>query len=73
LFRRPALRAGMGDPKVGAMKDKGESAMEIFEGLALDGLSITLIGLGILALLVLFAGAKTVPQGYKYTVERFGY
>jgi regulator of protease activity HflC (stomatin/prohibitin superfamily) len=54
------------------MKDKGESAMEIFEGLALDGLSITLIGLGILALLVLFAGAKTVPQGYNYTVERFG-
>ena len=46
--------------------------MEIFDGFALDGLSITLIGLGILALLVLFAGAKTVPQGYNYTVERFG-
>jgi len=28
--------------------------------------------LGILALLVLFAGAKTVPQGYNYTIERFG-
>src|SRR5690606_22106345 len=36
------------------------------------GLSITLIGLGILALLVLFAGVKTVPQGYNFTVERFG-
>ena len=46
--------------------------MEIFDGFVLDGLSITLIGLGILALLVLFAGAKTVPQGYNYTVERFG-
>ena len=46
--------------------------MEIFDGFVLDGLSITLIGLGILALLVLFAGAKTVPQGYNFTVERFG-
>jgi len=46
--------------------------MELFEGVRLDGLSITLIGLGILALLVLFAGAKTIPQGYNYTVERFG-
>jgi len=41
-------------------------------GFGLDGLSITLIGLGILALLVLFAGAKTVPQGYNFTIERFG-
>lgn len=46
--------------------------MDIANGFALDGLSITLIGLGILALLVLFAGAKTVPQGYNYTIERFG-
>ncbi len=38
----------------------------------MDGLSIVLIGLGILAVLVLFAGAKTVPQGYNYTIERFG-
>lgn len=38
----------------------------------MDGLSIGLIGVGVLALLVLFAGAKTVPQGYTYTVERFG-
>ena len=40
--------------------------------LGLSGLSISLIVLGILAILVLFAGAKTVPQGYNYTVERFG-
>lgn len=46
--------------------------MDFANGFALDGLSITLIGLGILALLVLFAGAKTVPQGYNYTIERFG-
>ncbi|WP_193334564.1 SPFH domain-containing protein [Devosia beringensis] len=38
----------------------------------MDGFSIALIGLGILALLVLFAGAKTVPQGYNFTIERFG-
>ncbi|HVX81236.1 MAG: SPFH domain-containing protein [Devosia sp.] len=38
----------------------------------LDGMSITLIVLGILLVMVLFAGAKTVPQGYNYTVERFG-
>ena len=38
----------------------------------LDGLSISLILLGVLLVLVLFAGAKTVPQGYNYTVERFG-
>ena len=38
----------------------------------MDGLSITLIALGILLILVLFAGAKMVPQGYNYTIERFG-
>ena len=46
--------------------------MNIFGGLGLDGLSTVLIGLGILLVLVLFAGAKTVPQGYNFTVERFG-
>jgi regulator of protease activity HflC (stomatin/prohibitin superfamily) len=38
----------------------------------LDGGSTTLIALGVLALLVLFAGVKTVPQGFNFTVERFG-
>jgi len=38
----------------------------------LDGMSITLIVLGVVAVMVLFAGAKTVPQGYNFTVERFG-
>ena len=40
--------------------------------LGLDGGSITLIVLGVLAVLVLLAAVKTVPQGYNYTVERFG-
>ena len=40
--------------------------------LTLDGGSITLIVLGILAVLVLMAAVKTVPQGYNYTIERFG-
>lgn len=43
-----------------------------FEEFGMDGLSITLIGIGILLILVLFAGAKTVPQGYNFTIERFG-
>ena len=38
----------------------------------MDGLSITLVGIGVLLVLVLFAGAKVVPQGFNYTVERFG-
>ncbi|SFZ86641.1 Regulator of protease activity HflC, stomatin/prohibitin superfamily [Devosia enhydra] len=38
----------------------------------LDGMSITLLALGGLAILVLIAGVKTVPQGYNMTVERFG-
>jgi regulator of protease activity HflC (stomatin/prohibitin superfamily) len=39
---------------------------------ALDGGSTTLIVLGVLAVLVLLAAVKTVPQGYNYTIERFG-
>ncbi|HEV7275686.1 MAG TPA: SPFH domain-containing protein [Devosiaceae bacterium] len=38
----------------------------------LDGLSLTLLAVGVLAVLVLFAGVKTVPQGYNFTIERFG-
>jgi regulator of protease activity HflC (stomatin/prohibitin superfamily) len=38
----------------------------------MDGFSIALIALVVLAILVLFAGVKTVPQGYNFTVERFG-
>lgn len=40
--------------------------------MSLDGLDISVIALVILVLWLLFAGIKTVPQGYQYTVERFG-
>ncbi len=38
----------------------------------ISGLDIVIIVLVVLVLLVLFAGIKTVGQGYNYTVERFG-
>lgn len=38
----------------------------------MDGFSIALITAGVLAILVLFAGAKIVTQGFNYTIERFG-
>ena len=36
------------------------------------GSDIVVIALVALVILVLFAGIKTVPQGYRYTIERFG-
>ena len=38
----------------------------------MTGFDIVVVGLVLLVILVLFAGVKTVPQGYLYTVERFG-
>ena len=38
----------------------------------LFGFDIALIVLLVLVVLVFVAGVKTVPQGYNYTVERFG-
>ncbi|MGU3577137.1 SPFH domain-containing protein [Brucellaceae bacterium C25G] len=38
----------------------------------MTGFDLTLIILGFLVLITLFAGVKTVPQGYHYTVLRFG-
>jgi regulator of protease activity HflC (stomatin/prohibitin superfamily) len=38
----------------------------------LAGLDIVVIALVLLVILILFAGIKTIPQGYQYTVERFG-
>src|SRR5262245_21651689 len=38
----------------------------------LSGFDFTIPILGLLVLVVLFAGVKTVPQGYNYTIERFG-
>ena len=36
------------------------------------GPDIVVIAIVLLIILVLYSGAKTVPQGYQYTVERFG-
>ncbi|MEX3010341.1 SPFH domain-containing protein [Hoeflea sp. TYP-13] len=36
------------------------------------GFDIAVIVFVVLVILILFAGIKTVPQGYNYTVERFG-
>ncbi|MHB2263894.1 SPFH domain-containing protein [Aliihoeflea sp. PC F10.4] len=38
----------------------------------LSGFEIAVIVLAALVLLFIFAGVKTVPQGFQYTVERFG-
>ena len=38
----------------------------------LSGFGLFVIVFVILAVVTLFAGVKTVPQGYNYTVERFG-
>jgi len=40
--------------------------------MTIAGFDIVVVSLVILVILVLFAGIKTVPQGYRYTVERFG-
>ena len=36
------------------------------------GFDWVIIAIVIVAILTLFAGVKTVPQGFNYTVERFG-
>jgi len=37
-----------------------------------SGFDVVIPVLVVLVLLLIFAGIKTVPQGYNYTVERFG-
>ncbi|MCC0027655.1 MAG: SPFH domain-containing protein [Zhengella sp.] len=37
-----------------------------------SGLDIAILVLVVVVIMVLFAGIKTVPQGFNYTVERFG-
>ncbi len=39
---------------------------------AIQGFDIALIVLLLLVILTFFAGVKTIPQGYNYTIERFG-
>src|SRR5581483_3024143 len=38
----------------------------------MTGFSIFTIVLAFVAIITLFAGVKTVPQGYDWTIERFG-
>lgn len=38
----------------------------------MEGLSIAAIVFIVLAVVVLFSALKTVPQGYNWTIERFG-
>jgi len=38
----------------------------------MDGFSIFAIAIVLLIVFTLFAGIKTVPQGYDWTIERFG-
>ena len=38
----------------------------------MDGFDIFAIALALLVIFTLFAGVKTVPQGYDWTIERFG-
>ena len=40
--------------------------------MVVGGFSIFVVALVVLVILVLFAGIKTVPQGYRYTIQRFG-
>ncbi|WP_377290894.1 SPFH domain-containing protein [Rhizobium sp. SG2393] len=46
--------------------------MDILDLGILSGSDIVVIAFVVLVILVLFAGIKTVPQGFRYTVERFG-
>ncbi|MEM9105444.1 MAG: SPFH domain-containing protein [Pseudomonadota bacterium] len=38
----------------------------------LEGFDFVVIAFVVLVILILFAGIKTIPQGFNYTVERFG-
>lgn len=38
----------------------------------MEGFATFVIGLAIFAIILIFLGVKSVPQGMEYTVERFG-
>lgn len=46
--------------------------MNGFSDFPLSGLDLVIIALVILIIFLIFMGVKQVPQGYNYTVERFG-
>ncbi len=54
------------------VKGAGVSLGDFDAGFTLDGPSIFVLIIVVLAVVVIFKGVKTVPQGYEYTVERFG-
>ena len=44
----------------------------MLDQLGIEGFPVFVVVLVVLALVLLFAGVKTVPQGFEWTVERFG-
>jgi regulator of protease activity HflC (stomatin/prohibitin superfamily) len=54
------------------LHDKMSRSARIHQGDFMSGFDIFVIVLALLAILTLFAGVKTVPQGYDWTIERFG-
>ena len=54
------------------VKGAGVSLGDFDAGFTLDGPSIFVLIIVVLAVVVVFKGVKTVPQGYEFTVERFG-
>ena len=54
------------------VKGAGVSLGDFDAGFTLDSPSIFVLIIVVLAVVVVFKGVKTVPQGYEYTVERFG-
>jgi regulator of protease activity HflC (stomatin/prohibitin superfamily) len=68
VFARP--KASIARGVVPAQRRKRMTSM--LEGVDLFGFDILVLVLLVLLVLVVIAGIKTVPQGFNYTVERFG-
>jgi len=72
---RPLLKnisAGLLLLAANSVKGAGVSLDDLDAGFTLGGSSIFVLIIVVLAVVVIFKGVKTVPQGYEYTVERFG-
>ena len=54
------------------VKGAGVSLGDFDAGFTLGGPSIFVLIVVVLAVVVIFKGVKTVPQGYEFTIERFG-
>ena len=55
-----------------SVKGAGVSLGDLGTGVTLGGSSMFVLIVVVLAVVVIFKGVKTVPQGYEFTVERFG-